>query len=297
MISTTGETVGEALHQAGITLFVTDRVTPDINTPIDAVSAVYITRARPVQIVVDGETRSTRTQGGSGGDALAAAGVALVGLDYTVPSEGARLQPGMTIRVMRVREAIETETRTVSYETVQQADPDLEIDNRRVLQRGQDGVIETRTRVRYENDHEIARVVESEAVIQEARNHIVGYGTRVVIRTIDTPQGAREYWRVLRMYATSYHPAAVGGSTTTATGATLRHGIVGSSPRVLPYNTEIFVAGYGVGSIQDTGGPHPKRLWVDLGYEDHDYQHWARYVDVYILTPVPEQIDYFIAFE
>jgi hypothetical protein len=33
---------------------------------------------------------------------------------------------------------------------------------------------------------------------------------------------------------------------------------------------------------------------VDLGYSDADFVGWSRWVDVYLLLPVPESVDYLL---
>jgi resuscitation-promoting factor RpfB len=293
-VYTTSGTVGQALFELGVTLYLADTVSPDVNTPVTANMEVSIYRSRPVSIIADGKTVQTRSQGSTVADALADAGVALVGMDYTLPGEDAPLQPGMHIRVIRVREESVIEETTLPFETLYQEDAGMELDQRAVIQTGQEGRQQTRVRVRYENGIETSRTPEETTIIQEARNHIIGYGTKIVLRTVDTPEGAREYWRVLHMYATSYHPAALGGDNITATGRILTTGIVGINPRIIPYGTQVFVSGYGIGVAADTGGPRRIPLWIDLGYSDEEYKAWSRYVDVYLLTPVPDQIDYFL---
>jgi 3D (Asp-Asp-Asp) domain-containing protein len=46
------------------------------------------------------------------------------------------------------------------------------------------------------------------------------------------------------------------------------------------------VPGYGFAYACDTGGG-VKGRWIDLGYEDDNYQPWHQYVTVYFRTPVP----------
>ncbi|MBZ0275116.1 MAG: G5 domain-containing protein, partial [Anaerolineae bacterium] len=152
--------------------------------------------------------------------------------------------------------------------------------------------LQTNTRIRLENGVEISRTAESAAVLVEPVNEVIAYGTNVVIQTVNTPDGPREYWRVLRLYATSYHPAALGGDDVTATGRRLTKGIVAIDPRVIPYGTEVYVEGYGVGLAADTGGPRRSARWIDLGYDDENWVSWSRPVDVYILTPIPANINY-----
>ena len=293
-VITTGETVGDALFDAGVTLYLADTVTPDLTTPLEDGMEVTVHRSRPVTIIADGETIETRTQGSLVGDALADAGVALVGLDYAIPSEDAELRPGMHIRVIRVQEETVTEETPLPFETVYQADPERELDQRAVIQEGREGRQETIVRVRYENGIEVERSSEETVVIEPPVNRVIAYGTKVVLRTIDTPEGPREYWRVLRLYATSYHPAALGGDDVTATGRRLEKGIVAVDRRIIPLGTQVFVPGYGIGLAADTAPPRNRGLWIDLGYSDHDYRHWARWVDVYVLTPVPPNIEYLL---
>jgi len=289
-LQTTASTVGEALFDAGITLYLTDSTSPASNTPLTSSLDVTIARANPVEILADGSTIHTRSRGTTVADALADAGVALVGMDYAIPAESTALQPGMSIRVIRVREDVEAQQQPIAFETVYQADSTLELDTQQVAQQGRAGVQETRVRVRYENGSAVEREPPETVVVQAPVNRVIHYGTNVVIRTLDTPNGTITYWRKLRMYVTSYHPVA--GDNTTATGHTLQKGIVGSDPNILPYGTQIYVDGYGVGEVQDTGPRRSIPLWLDLGYSESDYRGWYGYHDVYILTPVPPNIDY-----
>lgn len=294
LIRTTALTIGEALFSAGITLYTADQVIPPLDTPLNGDIEVVITRARPVTVIADGMVTQVRVQGERVADALIDAGVTLVGLDYTIPADSAPLRPGMTVRVIRVSETVEIEEVAIPFETIYQADATLELDRFVTGQAGAPGVLHRRTRLRLENGAVISRTRLEDEIAQPAQPRIIRYGTNVVVRTIDTPNGPLEYWRVLPMWATSYHPAALGGDNITSTGRLLQKGIVGGDPRILPYGTRIYVAGYGVGEIADTGPPQRRRLWIDLGYSDHDWVGWARTVDVYILTPVPAAIDYFL---
>jgi 3D (Asp-Asp-Asp) domain-containing protein len=254
---------------------------------------VSIRRASPITIIADGVSLETRTRGDTVSDALADGGVALMGLDYAIPGEDARVVPGMSIRVIRVTEDVLLEQEHIPYETVFQPDDMLELDQRRLAQAGQNGITRTHIRVRYEDGVEVSRESETTTVVQEATDEIVAYGTMIVLRTVGTPDGPREYWRRIRMYATSYHP--VNGDNITGTGEILRKGIVAVVPGTIPYFTEVYVPGYGIGLVADSGGGLPNSdLWIDLGYTEDDYVSWHEYVDVYLLTPVPERINYIL---
>lgn len=293
-VITTAPTIGEALFEANIPLYLGDIVTPDLNTAPSSDVMVVIDRSRPVTIIADGVTIETRTRGQTVGAALAEAQVILSGLDYAIPSETTPLLPGVSIRVIRVREELLTEQENLAYETIYQPDATLELDQRAVLQEGQNGVREKHIRVRYENGIEIQRELEQTIVTREPVNRVIAYGTNVVLRTVETPEGPRQYWRKFRMLATSYHPEALDGDNITATGRVLTKGIVAIDPGIIRYGTQLFVPGYGLGVAADTGGPRSTRYWIDLGYDDENYVAWARWVDVYLLTPVPDKIEYLL---
>jgi uncharacterized protein YabE (DUF348 family) len=320
---TTAPTVGEALHRAGFTLYLADHVRPELSTRMSAGLEVYLERSTPVTIRVDGHTVRTRTHREHAGDVLADLGIVLTGQDYTNvyvagESEGdpaadaaeamapleAAAGADATIEVVRVSERFLIEQEPIPFESVWRPDPDLEIDHERLLQEGAPGVRERRIRVRYEDGatgqlHEVLRTVENEYVALPPTTNIRGYGTKVIVRTVSTPSGTQEYWRTFRMLATSYSAATSGVSRSnphyghTATGLKMRHGIVAVDPRVIDLGSQVYVPGYGVGLAADTGGAI-KGKRIDLGYDDDNLQLWYRWVEVYLLTPVPPsgQIDY-----
>jgi len=293
-LHTTAGTVGDALFEAGLTLYLTDSLSTSADAPLTDDMTITIDRATPIELLVDGVMVSARTNASTVEGVLAEMNSPLFGLDYVVPSGDTPVTEGMTIEIVRVTEEVVTETETVSYEVTYQPDETMTLDEKVTVQAGQNGTAETRIRVRYENGIEVERTVEGTTVTQSPVNEVVAYGTNIVLNTVDTPEGARQYWRKLRVYATSYHPEALGGDDVTAIGATLQKGIIGADPRIIPWRTEMFVPGYGVGMMADTGGARSSRYWIDLGYSDADWVAWHEYVDVYLLTPIPDEINYLL---
>ncbi len=298
-LHTTAPTVGEALHQAGLTLYLADHVRPELSTRVSPNMEIVLERSTPVTVRVDGRSVRTRTHREQVADVLADLGIVLTGEDYTNPPGDAPVAPETFIDVIRVSERFVIQQEPIPYESVWRPDPNLEIDNRQLLQEGSPGVRERRFRVRYENGQEISRTLENVYVAVPPKTHIRGYGTKIVVRTLDTPSGSVQYWRKIRMLATSYSASTAGVSRSnphygrTATGLTMRKGIVAVDPQLIDLGSKVYVPGYGVGLAGDTGGAiNGKR--IDLGYDDHNLELWYRWVDVYLLTPVPpaNQIDY-----
>lgn len=302
-IRTAAHTVGEALWQAGYRLYAGDDVVPALDSPVTPSLAVTINQSQPLLIQADGQTLQTRSQRATVGEVLSDLGVALVGQDYSVPAldQPVPTGGGAVIQIVRVREEILTEEETLPYETTYQALPDSEIDTLVQVQAGVNGLKQHRTRVRYENDLEVKRVVEEESIVQPPTARVLGYGAKIVVRTLDTPDGPIEYWRAYTMYATSYSPARSGTPVTakwygrTASGKMLTKGLVAIDRRLIPFDTPMYVPGYGFALAADTGGG-VKGRWIDLGYDDANYVSWHRSVTVYFLTPIPpaDQIKWII---
>ncbi|MGD2105791.1 MAG: ubiquitin-like domain-containing protein, partial [Anaerolineae bacterium] len=296
---TTAPTVGEAIHQAGLTLYLADHVRPGLSTRVSAGMEIELDRSTPVTVNVDGRSVRTRTHRETVGAVLADLDIVLTGEDYTEPPQHAPLADEATIDVFRISERFIMEQEPIPYESVWRPDPDLEIDHEKLLQEGSPGVLERRIHVRYKNGHEISRTVENQYVALPPTTHVRGYGTKIVVRTADTPSGGIEYWRKIRMLATSYSAATAGTPRSadwygrTATGARMRKGIVAVDPRLISLGTNVYVPGYGMGLAADTGGAI-KGKRIDLGYDNNNLELWYRWVDVYLLTPVPlaSQIDY-----
>ncbi len=298
---TTAPTVGEALHRAGITLYLADGVEPGLSERLTAGMQVSIGRSIPVTVHVDGRTLRTRTHRERVGEVLADLHVVLTGQDYATPALDEPLTDDAAIKVTRVTERFVIEQEPIPFEVAWQPDPELEIDYQRLLQEGARGVRERRSRVRYEDGVEVARAVENEYVAIPPTTKVMGYGTNIVVRTLDTPSGPVQYWRKIRMLATSYSAATAGTSPDapwygrTRLGLQMRFGIVAVDPRHIALSSEVYVPGYGVGFAGDTGGAINGRR-IDLGYDDDNLVLWYRWVDVYLLTPVPpaNQINYIL---
>lgn len=294
IISTTAETVGDALFDEGITLYLTDTISPSTDTIIIQDMQILIDRAIPIQLIVDGVTVEARTNVNTVDDVLTEMNAPLFGLDYALPAGDTPVTENMTIEIIRVTEEVITDTESIPYTVAYQADANMNLDQKAILQTGQDGTQETHIRIRYENGIEVNRSIDTTTMTVAPIDEVIAYGTNIDLQTIDTPEGSHQYWRKFRVYATSYHPEALGGDNVTAIGATLKKGVIGADPNIIPWRTQLYVPGYGIGRMADTGGPRSSSYWIDLGYSDEDWEAWHEYVDVYLLTPIPDEINYLL---
>ncbi len=296
-IKTTARTVGEALLQAGVMIYLADRVSPAPGERIQPDMQITIERAKPVTIWVDGRQVRTRTLSDKVSDVLAEMNIVLFEQDYARPDLNAPVEPNTEVRVVRIRREVAIQQDFIPFETLWQPDPELELDNQVLAQDGAPGVREQRSLITYEDGLEVKRELTADFVAREPLPRIYKYGTKVVLRTLDTPNGPVQYWRKIRMLATSYSASTAGVSRDKAwygrarCGVTMRFGIVAVDPRVISLGSGVYVPDYGVGNACDTGSAILGKR-IDLGYDDSNLKMWYRWVDVYLLAPAPANIQY-----
>ena len=298
-LTSAGPTLGDALWEAGITLSASDNLSLPLSTPLLGPVGAELQTARPIQIHLGDQIIQSATSAQIVGEALAEAGLPLQGLDYSIPAEYQPIPADGIIRVTQVREEITLEQNYLPYESEFQPDPEIELDQRAVTQPGEFGVEVSRVRVRYENGQEVSREAEDSWVAKEPKNEVVGYGTKVVIKTLDTPSGPIEYWRAVTVYATSYSPCRSAADRCyygTSSGLPVARGVIGMTRSWYNWfvGQRLYVPGYGTGVVADVGGGVPGEYWIDLGFTDADFEPWHQYVTIYFLTPVPENIPWIL---
>jgi len=296
IIHTTAATVGQALSETGLQLFAADFIDPPGGTPLLAGMTVTYRPARDLSVTVDGSSFTIKSSALTVGQALASAGIALLGLDRSQPVDDGPLPVDGQVRVIRVSEQVTLLEKQIPFSRENQYSTDIPAGTQKVLQEGVPGLAVSRVRIRLEDGVEVSRVTEAETVVRQPRSSIIALGTQVQVQSLDLPGGTIQYWRVVQMYATSYSPCRSGTSkcsSGTASGMQVRQGVV-AMVRSL-YNqlagTQVYVTGYGLAVIGDVGGGFPDgRLWIDLAYSDDDYQEWSGMVTVYFLAPAPASI-------
>ena len=293
-IITSAADIGSALWEAGIQLREGDRLSVPFDQPLSEDLAVEIQMGRGLEITADGRTVMGYSAAQTVGEALAEAGVALQDLDYSQPAEDEPLPKDGVIRVVRVAEELVLEQTAIPYETQLLADDTLEMDTRKVIQEGANGIKAARVRVRYEDGVEVSRVSEGDVIIAEAVTRIVHYGSKIVDKVADTADGPITYYMAVNVTATSYSPCRSGVEgkcyTGTSLGLPVQKGVIGvnRSWYNLFKGTQIYVPGYGVGTIADVGYYPYTDYWIDLGYSDADYVSWgATNLTIYFLSPPP----------
>jgi uncharacterized protein YabE (DUF348 family) len=293
VIRTTATTVGEALREAEITIYLGDRVQPSLGSQVSAGLRIFIERSTPVALQVDGRLVKTRTRAKTVADALTELKIGIAGADRVTPALDQSLTDNLLIDITRIREEVAVKEQIIAFETVFEPDPNLAIDTQQVVNPGAPGINRQRYRIRYENGQEAERTLQDSWVAQEATQRVIAYGQLIEPQTMTLQDGATiTYWRKFRAYASSYSASTAGVSRDspsygrTFTGEPMRNGVVAVDPRLIPLRSQMYVPGYGIGDALDTGSAIIGRH-IDLGYADDQLVMWTRWVDVYLLWPPP----------
>lgn len=299
IVTSSQETLADALDEANIILDEGDRVEPSLDTNLIKDLMVTIHRARPLTIQMKDQVVAVNSAAETVAEALSEAGLGLQGDDYSIPEAQQPIPEDGNIRVVRVREEVLLSQTNIPFGVEYIQSDEVELDKRDVVQPGEFGVEVTRTRIIYEDDQEVNRIEEVTWVAKEPVDQLTGLGTKVVVRTMDTPNGPIEYWRAVNVYATSYSPCRSGGDTCyygTSSGLPAAYGAIGVTRAwyYLMVGQQLYVPGYGIGTIADIGGGVPGTYWIDLAYSDDDYVAWHHNVTVYFLTPVPDNIPWIL---
>jgi resuscitation-promoting factor RpfB len=287
--------VGEVLADTPEWLRAGYSVEPGLNTTTRDGMTITISPLQTLTVNANGMTLQIQSSARTVGEALAEAGIPLLGLDYSLPAENEALPSDGQIRIVRVSESVVLAQKPIPFESDLQASADVPLDQTQIIQPGETGLSVERIRIRYEDGKEVSRLTENETVVRPPKTRVLGYGTRVEIKTAVVDGVEIEYWRAIQMYATSYSPCRSGTDRCypgTSSGKSLKKGMVGMSYSwyIAMGGQPLFIPGYGYATVEDVCGGCTGKPWIDLGYSDSDWQQWSSWVTVYFLTPVPANI-------
>lgn len=304
-IQTSALTVGEFLKENGFATSLNDKISPPLTTPITDAITITFSPAQALSIAIGEASANINSSAQTVGEALAQAGIPLVGMDISLPAENEPLPIDGQIHVTRVTEAIQVELQPIPFSTEETESVDVAFGEENIIQAGENGIAMVRTRVRYENGIEVSRVEENKTTLKEPVKQIVAKGTKIVLSEVGG-SAPYQYWYATQMYASWYSPCNSGtGSCSygTASGAKAGFGIVAVDYSYYSYlaGMRVYIPGYGVATIGDTGGGPiiettfgvPRYQWVDLGYDDNNIGGLSGWVTVYFLEPAPAEIPYF----
>lgn len=182
----------------------------------------------------------------------------------------------------RFEEKFSTASAEIKFETEYKDDPETEAGTETVVQEGETGKKITTTKITYYNSEEFDRDIVN-IKTEDPKNKIISRGTKIVWKTLQTPDGEIKYWKKMRVYATHYDSRCPGCNDWTAIGMKAGKGVIAVDPSVIKMRSQVYIPGYGKAVAGDTGGAIKGNI-IDLGFDDARTAGWsARYVDIYLL--------------
>ncbi|MDD3839732.1 MAG: ubiquitin-like domain-containing protein [Clostridia bacterium] len=259
-VTTTEKTVEDLIGSLDIELKPGDRVVPSMSTELEDSTRVQIIRAKEVEITADGETFKIYSTEDTVSETLKQANVELSDMDKVNMALDARVYNGCNIQVVRVTQEELKDHESIGYKVVVKKNTSMDKGDTKVIQKGEEGKLERRYLVTYEDGVAVDRELISEQVVAKPVDRIVEEGT---IETFYTSRGEKvRYDRSITMVATAYtagkestgKSSGDSGYGRTSTGMRVRHGVVAVDPRVIRLGTRLYISGYGFAIAADTGG-------------------------------------------
>ncbi len=291
-LTTTCDTVGEALAQAGLKLDDNDKLNCKLTDSLTAVDYVEITRPITIDVTVGNQTQTLVAYDGTLSDILAQNNIEISPDDIVTGGDiNTEISDGDSIFVTRVEEKFHYDYETLGYEVKYVASNDMYAGEEKVLTEGVEGEKVYTFRVRLEDDVEVSREFIGEEVTKQPVTKVIAYGTK---STMETSRGTVAYSKVLDVVATAYTNDAKWGDSIAFSsmlgGLRTRWGVIAVDPSVIAPGTKVYVksidglADYGFAIAGDTGGSIKGNridLWMD---NDPLCNIWGvRSVEVYIL--------------
>lgn len=182
----------------------------------------------------------------------------------------------------RFEEKFATDSASIKFETEYKDDPETEAGIETIVQEGEDGKKITTTKITLYDGEEFEKDIVKTEII-DPKHKIISRGTKIVWKTMQTPEGEIRYWKKMRVYATHYDQHCPGCNEWTAIGMRAGKGVIAVDPKVIKLRSSVYIPGYGKAVAGDTGGAIKGNI-IDLGFEDARTAGWrAGYVDIYLL--------------
>jgi uncharacterized protein YabE (DUF348 family) len=294
--------VQDILTRYDITLGPGDEINPGLEEPLQDNTKIKITRAMAVSVEADGQNEVVYVTKGTVQDVLDKAKVTVREKDLVNYPLTEHVKPYDQIKVTRMDEEILIEKEAIPYQVIITQNNQMDEGVDRVVQEGQQGELERRIQITYQDGKEIARNLVSEEVTISPVDRIVEKGT---VKHITNSRGDRiRYSSVRKMTATAYTagPESTGKSPgdryygVTSSGRTVKSFHTIAAPPEIPIGTKVYIPELvqfwaqrgvsidGIFTVEDRGGAI-KGNKIDIYMEDTNMTRtWGkRSVTVYFI--------------
>jgi uncharacterized protein YabE (DUF348 family) len=291
---TTAGTVKELLADEKIEIGEHDKVNISLDEKVKKNLKVEIAPAFSLKVVVGGEEKDAWSTSTTVADFLKQQGITLAEQDRVEPNLGSTVKANDVINVVRVEKVTDVVEEPKEFAVVTRKDSNLTKGKEKVVQAGQQGLIEKKYEVVKENGKEVSRKLVSEKTVKDSQDKIVNVGTKVLVAQVSrgtsssktsAPSGGKEFY----VSSTAYTGSCNGCSGVTATGINLRANpgvkVIAVDPSVIPLGTKVYVEGYGYAVAADTGGAiRGNKIDVFFASKSEAYRWGRKQVKIKILN-------------
>ncbi|RNF38325.1 G5 and 3D domain-containing protein [Planococcus salinus] len=279
---TTDNTVAGVLKKADIEITEHDKVTPALEEEIDPATPIAVEKAYEVTILDGVEEKKVWSTSTTVADFLKHHNITLGELDRVEQKMDETVLPGSKVKVVRVEKVTDVVEGAVKFAAETKKDDKLLKGQKKVVQKGENGLVKKTYEVVKENGKEVKRNLTSEKVVKQPKKQVTAVGTKTVVASVSRgksttsstteaapkkkaapvqaaaatsePSGGREFY----VSATAYTASCTGCSGITATGINLKANpglkVIAVDPNVIPLGSKVWVEGYGHAIAGDTGG-------------------------------------------
>jgi len=273
-----GDTVADAVNEAGMTPGAKDVVTPSEDTKASNGMNVQLNRKFNVAVTADGKTKSVLVTEGTVEKALGQAGISIGSKDIISMDKAAAVSEGMKLKIARVTFQEVTTKEDIAYKNTDVKDKTIRKGVKKVQTAGKNGSRTIVTRQKLVD----GKVADSELVTTNVDEQPVDQVTLIGTKkkassyaSIDSDGSLTDqsgstvnYQKLITGRCTAYT-----GGGTTSTGRAAKFGLVAVNPSIIPYGSKLYICSadgktvYGYAIAADTGGGvMDGRIIADLYY-------------------------------
>ncbi|AZK45552.1 3D domain-containing protein [Paenibacillus lentus] len=273
-IETRKSLVNQVLDEHSIVLSQGDTISRSLESSLKEGDRIVIVRAVPVQVSVDGATKSHLTTQSSVQGIINELGIKLNPDDKVTPELSSKVTSDLKIKVVRVAKHTVQTKETVPFNVIKTSDPNLEKGQTKVLQQGNEGIVVHHVEKVYEDGNFVSKHWLGKEIEKKAQDKVVAVGTKPkpeavlaanITRTKDqvdisgtTTKGgvSFKYKKVLKnVTLTAYSAEEDGIGTKTASGTRVTEGrTIAVDKSVVPMGWWVYIEGIGFRRAEDTGG-------------------------------------------
>jgi uncharacterized protein YabE (DUF348 family)/3D (Asp-Asp-Asp) domain-containing protein len=270
------------LRRNHITVTATDKVSPDLDQPVQDGMTVVVERPVDIHVVDGGFTGDVQTTAKTVGQLLQQEHIKLGEKDSVNLPLDYPLADGTWVRIRRVETKTSTSRATIPFQTERRQTDQLYRGQQRVLTHGVKGLRQITKTITYVDGHRSGQSVTTK-VLRRPVNEVILVGTQERTQPKSSPRlaarGGSPLGNKIIMTATAY---VAGGRT--ADGRPAQPGVASVDPSVIPLGTRLYIPGVGTLVAADTGGAiHGHRIDICVATESQARAWGVRTVPVYIL--------------